>query len=119
MPPALGWGPDPAIEDAQLVQQMGWTRLVTSLGNAARKGAGIRVRQPLPAVRVAGGSTFGQLPDWALPLIQDELNVPMQFHAAMNLREFHKILEETGRARLRRKRTIPYSRASPIGFTFS
>jgi 5-methylthioadenosine/S-adenosylhomocysteine deaminase len=27
----------------------------------------------------------------------DELNVPMQFHAAMNLREFHKILEEHGK----------------------
>ena len=27
----------------------------------------------------------------------DELNVPVQFHAAMNLREFHKILEETGK----------------------
>jgi isoleucyl-tRNA synthetase len=54
---------------------MDWTRLVASLGNAARKAAGIRVRQPLPAVRVAGGSTFRELPDWALPLIQDELNV--------------------------------------------
>ena len=27
----------------------------------------------------------------------DELNVPMQLHTAMNLREFHKILEETGK----------------------
>jgi cytosine/adenosine deaminase-related metal-dependent hydrolase len=26
----------------------------------------------------------------------DELNVPMQFHAAMNLREFHRILEQYG-----------------------
>jgi isoleucyl-tRNA synthetase len=66
---------DERLEDALLVQQMDWTRLVSSLGNAARKGAGIRVRQPLPAVRVAGGSTFKDLPAWALPLIQDELNV--------------------------------------------
>jgi isoleucyl-tRNA synthetase len=66
---------DAALADAALVQQMDWTRLVSSLGNAARKGAGIRVRQPLPAVRVAGGSTFKDLPAWALPLIQDELNV--------------------------------------------
>ena len=67
--------PDPALEDPELVEQVEWTRLVASLGNAARKSAGIRVRQPLPAVRVAGGSTFDQLPSWAVPLIKDELNV--------------------------------------------
>ncbi|MBI2205953.1 MAG: amidohydrolase family protein [Candidatus Rokubacteria bacterium] len=27
----------------------------------------------------------------------DEMNLPMQFHAAMNLREFHTILEQTGK----------------------
>ncbi len=30
----------------------------------------------------------------------DELDVPVQFHAAMNLREFHKILEQTGKTPL-------------------
>jgi hypothetical protein len=29
----------------------------------------------------------------------DELNVPVQFHAAMNQREFHKILEQHGKTR--------------------
>jgi isoleucyl-tRNA synthetase len=54
---------------------MDLTRLIASLGNAARKGAAIRGQQPLPAVRVAGGSTFSELPEWASALIRDELNV--------------------------------------------
>jgi isoleucyl-tRNA synthetase len=54
---------------------MAWTRQVASLGNAARKGAGIRLRQPLGAIRVAGGSTFSSLPEWASALLRDELNV--------------------------------------------
>jgi hypothetical protein len=54
---------------------MDLTRLVAGLGNTARKGAGVRSRQPLPALLVAGGSTFRELPDWASGLIQDELNV--------------------------------------------
>ena len=54
---------------------MDLTRLVASLGNAARKGASIRGQQPLPAARVSGGSTFRDLPDWATALIRDELNV--------------------------------------------
>jgi isoleucyl-tRNA synthetase len=54
---------------------MDLARLVAGLGNAARKRAGIRSRQPLPTLRVAGGSTFGELPAWASALIQDELNV--------------------------------------------
>ncbi|HEY3061891.1 MAG TPA: isoleucine--tRNA ligase [Chloroflexota bacterium] len=62
-------------EDAQLERQMDLTRLIASLGNAARKGASIPLRQPLQAVRVAGGSTFRELPDWATQLISDELNV--------------------------------------------
>ena len=48
---------------------------MASLGNAARKGAAVRSQQPLPAVRIAGGSTFRELPNWASALIQDELNV--------------------------------------------
>src|SRR5207244_11562445 len=43
--------------------------------NAARKGAAVRSQQPLPLVRIAGGSTFRELPEWASALIQDELNV--------------------------------------------
>jgi isoleucyl-tRNA synthetase len=54
---------------------MQWTRIVASLGNAARKGASIPSRQPLLAVRVAGGSTFRDLPAWASSLLQEELNV--------------------------------------------
>jgi isoleucyl-tRNA synthetase len=45
------------------------------LGNAVRKSAGVAGRQPLPALRVAGGSTFRDLPEWASALLRDELNV--------------------------------------------
>jgi isoleucyl-tRNA synthetase len=64
-----------ALRDPDLERQMELTRLIASLGNAARKGAGVRLQQPLPALRVAGGSTFYELPEWASALIQDELNV--------------------------------------------
>ena len=68
-------GARPDRADAALERAMDLTRLVASLGNAARKGASIPLRQPLPAVRVSGGSTFEALPEWASALIQDELNV--------------------------------------------
>ena len=66
---------DDHLRDAELERVMDLTRLVAGLGNTARKGAGVRSRQPLPALLVAGGSTFRELPDWAGALIQDELNV--------------------------------------------
>jgi isoleucyl-tRNA synthetase len=66
---------DESLRDPSLERVMDLTRLVASLGNAARKGASIRGQQPLPAVRVAGGSTFRELPEWASALIRDELNV--------------------------------------------
>ncbi|HEX8967751.1 MAG TPA: DUF5915 domain-containing protein, partial [Chloroflexota bacterium] len=66
---------DASLRDADLERVMDLTRLVASLGNAARKGAAIRGQQPLPAARVAGGSTFRDLPEWATALIRDELNV--------------------------------------------
>ena len=66
---------DPGVRDAQLERVMDLTRVVASLGHAARKGAGVRLQQPLPAVRVAGGSTFRVLPEWASGLLRDELNV--------------------------------------------
>jgi len=66
---------DDNLRDQELERLMDLTRVVAGLGNAARKGAGIRSRQPLPALRVAGGSTFRELPDWCSALIQDELNV--------------------------------------------
>ena len=49
---------DDAVRDPELERLMDLTRLVAGLGNAARKGASIRSRQPLPALRVARGSTF-------------------------------------------------------------
>jgi isoleucyl-tRNA synthetase len=64
-----------SLRDPGLEHTMDLTRLVASLGNAARKGASIRGQQPLPAVRVSGGSTFAELPAWATGLIRDELNV--------------------------------------------
>jgi isoleucyl-tRNA synthetase len=66
---------DPALRDAELERAMDFTRLVSSLGNAARKGARLPSRQPLSAVRISGGSTFRELPAWAGVLLQDELNV--------------------------------------------
>jgi isoleucyl-tRNA synthetase len=66
---------DASLRDSELEQSMEWTRLVASLGNAARKGASIRSQQPLPAIRVSGGSTFRELPAWAGALLRDELNV--------------------------------------------
>jgi isoleucyl-tRNA synthetase len=66
---------DESLRDPELERVMDLTRLVASLGNAARKGASIRGQQPLRSVRVAGGSTFSELPDWAGALIRDELNV--------------------------------------------
>jgi isoleucyl-tRNA synthetase len=66
---------DASLRDADLERVMDLTRLIASLGNAARKGASIRGQQPLPAVRISGGSTFSSLPEWASALIRDELNV--------------------------------------------
>jgi isoleucyl-tRNA synthetase len=66
---------DSTLRDPELERLMDLTRLVAGLGNAVRKGAGVKVRQPLPALRVSGGSTFRALPDWASGLIQDELNI--------------------------------------------
>ncbi len=66
---------DRSLQDPALERAMDFARLVSSLGNAARKGASIPSKQPLPAVRVSGGSTFRELPDWASGLIMEELNV--------------------------------------------
>jgi isoleucyl-tRNA synthetase len=49
-------------------------RRIASLGHAARKGAGLRVRQPLAAVRVAGADAAPLRRD-VLALVADELNV--------------------------------------------
>jgi isoleucyl-tRNA synthetase len=66
---------DASLRDVDLERKMDLTRVVASLGNAARKGAGLRSQQPLAAARVSGGSTFRELPEWASALIRDELNV--------------------------------------------
>jgi isoleucyl-tRNA synthetase len=68
-------GVDPALREPELERTMDLTRTVAGLGNAVRKTAGVSVRQPLPALRVAGGSTFSELPDWATAILRDELNV--------------------------------------------
>jgi isoleucyl-tRNA synthetase len=66
---------DASLRDAELERVMELTRLIASLGNAARKAASIRGQQPLEAVRVSGGSTFSSLPEWASALVREELNV--------------------------------------------
>src|SRR5204862_7830534 len=50
------------LRDADLERTMEYTRIAASLGNAARKGAQLPLKQPLQAVRVSGGSTFRELP---------------------------------------------------------
>src|SRR5258708_33478611 len=45
---------DASLRDPVLERLMDFTRLAASLGNAARKGAGVRSQQPLPAIRVSG-----------------------------------------------------------------
>src|SRR5439155_7011512 len=60
--------------DRQLVGEMDLARRIVSLGHAARKSAGLRVRQPLSAVRVAG-ATGRQPGAEVLRLVADELNV--------------------------------------------
>jgi isoleucyl-tRNA synthetase len=77
---------DASLRDTELERTMDFTRLVASLGNAARKGASLRGQQPLAAVRVSGGSTFSELPEWASALIRDELNVK-RVEYAQELRE--------------------------------
>ncbi|HEV7661995.1 MAG TPA: isoleucine--tRNA ligase [Chloroflexota bacterium] len=66
---------DEQLRDLELERVMDFTRVVAGLGNAVRKTAGVAGRQPLPALRVAGGSTFRELPEWASALLRDELNV--------------------------------------------
>ncbi|HEY0580983.1 MAG TPA: DUF5915 domain-containing protein, partial [Chloroflexota bacterium] len=66
---------DAQLRDTDLERLMGLTRIVAGLGNAVRKNAGIAGRQPLQTLRVAGGSTFRDLPEWASALLRDELNV--------------------------------------------
>ena len=66
--------PDLALANPELVAQMELARRLVSLGHAARKGAALRVRQPLAAVRVAGAND-GQLAPDVLRLVADELNV--------------------------------------------
>jgi isoleucyl-tRNA synthetase len=63
-----------ALADRQLVSEMELGRRLSSLAHAARKGAGLRVRQPLPAVRVAGIQA-DQVGAEVLRLVTDEVNV--------------------------------------------
>ena len=66
--------PDQARAAHDLVAEMELARRIASLGHAARKSAGLRVRQPLAAVRVAGADAE-RLSDDVSRLVADELNV--------------------------------------------
>jgi hypothetical protein len=57
-----------------LIVEMDLGRRIVSLAHAARKSAGLRVRQPLAAVRVAGVGADALGADVAR-LVADELNV--------------------------------------------
>ena len=66
--------PDEALLDESLIEMMGTTRRVVTLGHAARASANLKVRQPLrrALVYVPGKQ---QLDDEMIALIVDELNV--------------------------------------------
>jgi isoleucyl-tRNA synthetase len=64
---------DPAIVDDELMEQMSLARKVASLGLSARKGANLKVRQPLSRVLVHAGTTT--LRQELIEVVKDELNV--------------------------------------------
>ncbi|HZT07903.1 MAG TPA: isoleucine--tRNA ligase [Chloroflexota bacterium] len=66
---------DGARRAPELDSEMELAREVVTLGRAARGEAGIRVRQPLPSITIAGESTDLQLSDELRREIADELNV--------------------------------------------
>jgi isoleucyl-tRNA synthetase len=74
----------PELRDDALRAQMERVRLVASLGHAARKQAAIPVRRPLPAVRVAAGPDYRELPEPLLAELAGELNVKrVEFPASL------------------------------------
>jgi len=66
--------PDKALIDAKLERQMGLVQRVVELGRAARNASKIKVRQPLPALKVALADSMR----WPAELedhVRDEVNV--------------------------------------------
>lgn len=59
------------VLDRKLLEQMAVVRKICELGHAARKEAGVRVRQPLGKATVFGAKLSGEL----VQLIKEELNV--------------------------------------------
>jgi len=66
---------DRAVADAEIHREMELTRAIVTLGRAARNDVGIRVRQPLPAITVAGATGDVQVSTELMGEIADELNV--------------------------------------------
>jgi isoleucyl-tRNA synthetase len=64
---------DEGAADGALLEQMSLTRKVASLGLSARKGANLKVRQPLPKVLVNAGKV--ELREDLIEVVKDELNV--------------------------------------------
>jgi isoleucyl-tRNA synthetase len=64
---------DTAVVDDDLLEQMSLARKVASLGLSARKGANLKVRQPLSRVLVHAGKT--SLRQDLIEVVKDELNV--------------------------------------------
>ncbi len=65
----------PDLVDEELLARMDVVRELVSLGRAARSQAGIRVRQPLPALRVKQTADLPRLSAELLDEIAEELNV--------------------------------------------
>jgi isoleucyl-tRNA synthetase len=66
---------DGALIDDELAAQVAQTRALVSLGRAARSQAGIKVRQPLAALRVASQNGSVRLPAELDADVREELNV--------------------------------------------
>jgi isoleucyl-tRNA synthetase len=64
---------DDAIADDELLEQMNWARKIASLGLSARKGANLKVRQPLNRALVHADKLA--LRQELIDVVMDELNV--------------------------------------------
>ena len=79
---------DPARLDDELERQMAVARQIVSLGRAARKNCGLKVRQPLRAITVQH-ATVRALPEELVELIKGELNVKALRFTDEDLRARH------------------------------
>jgi isoleucyl-tRNA synthetase len=86
---------DGALIDEALEAQVARARALVSLGRAARSQAGIRVRQPLAALRIASATGAAALPPELAADVREELNVKeLEF-----VRDLENVVERAVRPR--------------------